>query len=334
MHPAQLRLLCTAVQERGHDLDTVLALADMTWPELQRSETLLPLQRLRWVLLALQRAAGSPTLGLEAGRRMPLLAMGRLGALLAASPDARRALQALLRFMPQQLPLVDISVSPGPGGLWCHLAPRVPLGELQGFVLDHALATMGHVFETVAGRPLHDAALELPFPAPPWRRAYEALAGSTRFGAGRLAWWLPDSLLDQPRRDEQPDDLVFAAAWQACEDAENEPPVQASVTVQVDRWLQAAGSTPPTLDAAAAHLEVAPRTLIRRLAREGSSFQHRLDAWRREQALALLRQTDTPVAQIANRLGYRNATNFSRCIRRWFGATPRSLRQGGATAAA
>ncbi len=48
----------------------------------------------------------------------------------------------------------------------------------------------------------------------------------------------------------------------------------------------------------------------------------------------MLAHTAEPVEEIAARLGYVDTSNFSRTVRRWFGVTPRELREsGGATPA-
>jgi AraC-like DNA-binding protein len=50
------------------------------------------------------------------------------------------------------------------------------------------------------------------------------------------------------------------------------------------------------------------------------------DADRRRRAEELLREGVLTVAELAFRLGYQDAGNFSRACRRWFGASPGSLR--------
>ena len=76
----------------------------------------------------------------------------------------------------------------------------------------------------------------------------------------------------------------------------------------------------------AARCGISPRTLIRRLHDDGATYQALLDAARKQRALWLLRHTSEPVEEIAARLGYADTSNFSRTVRRWFGATPRELR--------
>lgn len=58
-----------------------------------------------------------------------------------------------------------------------------------------------------------------------------------------------------------------------------------------------------------------------------SAFEY-LQQLRLEHGRGLLRDKDLQVQLIADRVGYRNATDFTRAFRRHFGVTPRQYRQG------
>ena len=60
----------------------------------------------------------------------------------------------------------------------------------------------------------------------------------------------------------------------------------------------------------------------------GMSAYEYLQQLRLERGRGLLRETDLQVQLIADRVGYRNATDFTRAFRRHFGVTPRQYRQG------
>jgi len=79
----------------------------------------------------------------------------------------------------------------------------------------------------------------------------------------------------------------------------------------------------------AIHVARRDLALIRRLHEDGTTFQQLLDAARKQRALWMLAHTAEPVEEIASRLGYVDTSNFSRTVRRWFGATPRELRESG-----
>lgn len=75
----------------------------------------------------------------------------------------------------------------------------------------------------------------------------------------------------------------------------------------------------------AAALGWSERTLRRRLAAEGTAYQRVLDAVRSGLAASLLAPpASLPVAEVARRLGYADATTLIRAHRRWTGRTPRA----------
>ncbi|WDE12717.1 AraC family transcriptional regulator [Thalassomonas haliotis] len=59
----------------------------------------------------------------------------------------------------------------------------------------------------------------------------------------------------------------------------------------------------------------------------GVSFQVYLTRLRMEKAKALLTHTDIPVSLVAGRVGYLNASAFSRRFRQYFGASPKTFLQ-------
>ncbi len=82
----------------------------------------------------------------------------------------------------------------------------------------------------------------------------------------------------------------------------------------------------PTLTGVAEALGMGARTLQRRLAAQGQSFQAVVDAARRELAHQLLRDTEYSLAEVAFLTGFSEQSGFTRAFRRWSGETPRSYR--------
>lgn len=73
-------------------------------------------------------------------------------------------------------------------------------------------------------------------------------------------------------------------------------------------------------------MAIHPRTLQRRLEREGETFDNIRDRIRREKAEYYLRKTNAPLSQVAGIIGYSEQSVFSRSCRRWFGETPGKYR--------
>jgi AraC-like DNA-binding protein len=68
------------------------------------------------------------------------------------------------------------------------------------------------------------------------------------------------------------------------------------------------------------------RTMQRRLAEEGTSFEVIKEDARRDLALRYLAQPDLSMSHITMLLGYSEQASFGRSCRRWFGGSPRELR--------
>lgn len=83
----------------------------------------------------------------------------------------------------------------------------------------------------------------------------------------------------------------------------------------------------PDRAALASALGLSERTLQRRLAEEGSSYQHLLIDTRRQLAERHLQDADLPIAEIALLLGYSEPSVFFRAFRQWTGMTPGEYRQ-------
>jgi AraC-like DNA-binding protein len=77
-----------------------------------------------------------------------------------------------------------------------------------------------------------------------------------------------------------------------------------------------------SLATTARHLGTSPRTLQRRLKRDGLSFRGLVEESRFEIASALLRRTDIQVQDLAARLGYATPGAFGRAFRKWAGCSP------------
>jgi AraC-like DNA-binding protein len=103
-----------------------------------------------------------------------------------------------------------------------------------------------------------------------------------------------------------------------------EPRIVADVRREVAAQL---ASDRARLDDVAAALGLTARTLQRKLAEAGTSFQGVHDAARQALAEELLRDSRLNLTDVAYLLGYREQSSFSRACRDWFGNTPARTRE-------
>ncbi len=100
-----------------------------------------------------------------------------------------------------------------------------------------------------------------------------------------------------------------------------------ALPLKVRELLHTGGGMDCTLDQAAQALHRSPRTLIRQLAAEGSSFQRIKDGLRRDMAIRDLRHTDKSIEAIAEAVGFSSVAVFHRAFRQWTGMTPATYRR-------
>jgi AraC-like DNA-binding protein len=83
----------------------------------------------------------------------------------------------------------------------------------------------------------------------------------------------------------------------------------------------------PTQQDIARRLHISVRTLKRQLEREGTNFRSLLAETRESMAEELLRTERLSIDQIADRLGYSEASSFVHAFTRWKGTPPRAWAQ-------
>lgn len=328
VHPTYARMLCMQLRALGVDVDAALAAAGLgPWRELATSDALLGHRTVSRLARAAIAASGRPWLGLELGAAVQVSAHGPLGYAAVASRDLRQALETVARYGGLRNGTMRYRIDPRPHGLALAVVERVDLGEVRGFVVDTVFATLMRLIEAVTGESRPRVDVGLPFAAPSWQHEYARhTAGAVRFGASHLSFAFEDDRLDAPCPTA--DANAFAAACRECEAALARRDTAGTLVERVRELLRGSDDAYPALGAVAAHFALSPRTLMRHLQREGSRYQALLDEARRDRALWYLRHTQHPVEAIAARLGYQDATNFSRTFRRWVGVTPGEARRG------
>jgi AraC-like DNA-binding protein len=105
-------------------------------------------------------------------------------------------------------------------------------------------------------------------------------------------------------------------------------PARAGLALEVQRALAArvAGGD-MGIDSLARQLAMSGRTLQRRLAAEGVSYQALLEDARKEAAERYISESILAIGEVAYLVGYSEPAAFHRAFKRWFGVTPEGFRR-------
>ena len=326
IHPVYARLLRLMVAQAVGASDNALAASHLVDAMALDGDRRLSRDAVaQWVAVAVA-ATGKPWLGLDLGGRVPVSAHGPLGYAAVTAPDLRACLAVLARYSRIRNDALDWRLLPTDIGMVLLGHERVALGAARSFVMDTVVAALLGLIETALGQWPAGLRVDLPVVAPQWLAHYARFSPvEIRFGQPALAVHVTTAALQLACYGA--DASAHAAACRDCERALVELG-ERSMAERAAQWLtDAPPGQGPQLSDLARHCQVSPRTLMRRLAAEGTSFQTLLDAARKARALWLLQHSSHSVEDIAAQLGYADTSNFSRTLRRWYGLTPRELRR-------
>ena len=291
------------------------------------TETFVALRRWQALLQRARELDPGPkaTFTLRLARGIAPRHFGIVGFAALASSTLAEALQRLERHHRAIYDVNLAQVRPCAEGLCIEWG--VERGRPGALVDETAIAALLQLTREFTGRPVRALAVDFVNPRPADVRPYEDFfGGPVRFGQPSTRVVLATRDLALPLRGAD-------AALLALLDAQAERLLQdvAAVTGPVAVWRQAlvglirSGRT--QLADLADCLQMSPRSLQRRLAEHGHSFQTLLGQTRQQLAEAYLRDASVELAEVALLLGYSEQSAFTRAFRQWTGQAPLQWRR-------
>ena len=319
---ASLRGIVTFLARIGSPVEQLLERVGLRREVFDDDEGLIPLELGMRFLDVAARVEGIEHLGLRAGSGTSVESLGTFGRVLRHAPSLAAALEAAARLVPTfgsgERLWLEID---GDEARLCHRIVAPPSDGLR-HAEAYALAIAINLVRLVAGREWLPAALRLQSTLP--NRPRTQLAGVRLTDEQQVAGFaFPRALLEGG--------LPAPNGVPAVTDEE------------LRRWkrsapsLDFAGSVHQVIDALsndlrpkiasiAAAIGLSVRSLQRRLATAGVSFDRLVDDGNLDSAAELLRGPDK-IIDVAIALGYSDPAHFSRAFRRWTGLTPRDFRR-------
>ena len=274
------------------------------------------------------RMLGAPDFGLRLGRQLTPSAHGPLGYLALSSPDLITSLESLRDFLPARVPLVRLDVDLEEEWLRCSLTIRLQANREEQRVLQECFAlVIQSLTETMLGRPLTEARIELAHEPPGYHTRYaDYLHSPVQFGCDANSVLLPAALARVPNAGGDPES--YAVARDLCMRLlEQVPGAALSTTDRVRRLLLSQTPGSITESDVARAMFISKRTLARRLEAEGSSYRALRDQLLSQLAASHLRESGLSVEAVAELLGYNDAAAFRKAFRRWHGQSPGAFRR-------
>jgi len=314
-----MRTFANGLERLGHDVDALLEECGLSRPDLDDPDGRIACDLVGSIMARAQQKRFTPNLGLAMAQATPLGAYPLLDYLVLTSDTVGEGLAQLARYF---------RITDSPVSIEVHEESDPVRVETQtvsafGYEFEAALVVL-RLREETDGR---FAAAGVYFQHQPddVTGLEQALGCPVRTGASwngvaidRSTWQLPLRRRDPILRKflESQADAMLASM-----------PARAGVAVDVRHAVASRiASGAIRMSAIARQLGMSERTLHRRLADDGITYQELLEEVRRAAAGRYLDESGLAIGEIAYLLGYSEPSAFHRAFKRWYGTTPEAFR--------
>ncbi|WP_218510287.1 AraC family transcriptional regulator [Variovorax sp. dw_308] len=328
LHSMQgLGALVDAMAEQGVDAVTLFAGTGIVPQAISDHEARISHRQKIALFDNVRRLSNDSAVGLRAGQRQRLSDFGVYGYALLSSATFAEAIDFGIKHIRLAGPVIeksfriegDVAIFEGHG--FAELGPLLPMASEFWF------SSMQVLISRILERPFEALCLQLPYPAPAAAPHYEdILRCPVNFDAPAMQWRFDARLLELPLPNANPITAQVSSAFchrmlEAADGVEN-PLVQAIKEI----CLNASGGL-PRAEQMAHRLNLSSRTLHRRLADAGTTYQGIVDGVRKRLAIEFLERTQLSVGEIAERTGFSDESNFRKAFRKWTNQTTTFYRE-------
>jgi len=276
-------------------------------------------------------AIGDPFLGINVVKNMERGSYGLLEYLFRTTSTCREVLREFVQYALLLNGVMDITFREHDSGdgVFNHVIPCDSPDMGGRHVNEYTVGIVVRIGRELTGVPLRPRRVWLCHEKPADVSELESFFGCPlEFKAGSNGMLIPKDVLDLPVRSADPV-LHAILETQAQQEVRSLAP-HADFLGQVQQQIQLALSGgAPSVEQVSARLKMSTRTLQRRLAEQGKTFERVVDDARRDAALLLLEDPRKTLAEVSFAVGYSNVRAFTRAFKRWTGKAPGEYRRGG-----
>ena len=318
-----LLILCQTLEELGLDYEAASLITGLSRSQLETPGYLIRSEQELAFIEAALAANPRPDLAYLVGRRYHFGVFGIWGLALICSENLLQAFQIAQEFIELTHSFVGLELSIDGTVASLALRDHYPAGAVRNFVVERDLIVTLVIATEAAAQKIPLLSLEVAIPAPAHAKEIERMVGCpVVFNARRTRATLSSEILQIAL--PQSNAVTWSACVRQCRELIARQHGERSFTYRVERAI--ADTAFQGIQAVADALGLPERTLRRQLQHEGTSYRALSQKLRLELAQQFLADESLRLDQVAEKLGYSEAANFSHAFKRWSGLTPGEYR--------
>jgi len=333
-HPSSnyARILFRHLRLTADNCAAYFAGTNVTYDELMTLEGTIPTETLDQIYRNALSISDEKDLGLSVGAQLSLSSHGALGVATSTGPDLRTGMVLLAKYGQTRVESFEISVAETRQGMRVTFSEAFDLTDLRVFLTESSLSGVFSAITFFSGPGNFTGSVNLAYPKPPYWKTYrQYFCDTINFDQPTTEVILPEDMLQltSPAADK----VMHREAVALCErqlqeikDGKTAGTRQSAKATIINLISENPGKI-WSLNEVAKHLHMSGRTLIRRLAAEGTKFQTVRDTLAKEQAVIYLADGKLSVESIGYLMGFSDVSSFRRSFKRWFGESPSEYRR-------
>ncbi len=320
-----IRSLVATLNDLGCDTSRLMVGLGVTITDLADPGCRISFRQGREIVLRALRMTKGRALGLETGIREKITSVGLVGYAMLTAATIGDAVNIGLALQKDTGSMLEFDKKAVVEGVAYTAASRFHDPDIYAFLIEEAFASFMGIGRELAGEGFRPLRVDLAYPPPPYAAEYARIFDcDIRFGQLENAFICDARWYEMPIASADPFSHRQLLEFLAYTRTRNREAVE--IIEQVERALRQDLAGRNTIAGVAKELGMSERSLRRRLAESGVSFQTLLDGLRKGRALELLANPMMSVEQIAHAVGFTDPHNFRRAFRRWTGTTPGAVR--------
>jgi len=309
------------LEKKGFSGQQVLEKTNISMNDLHDGQRLISFLQQKQVILNAIALSGMPELGLLFGSQLNLASHGAIGLAAITRPTLREAIDMTTKYARTRNPLLAWSFVENGEHASLQFEEAFPLAEARLFIAESLFASMYSVSAFLFKHTIKNLVVSFAYPPPPHVEVYkDYFHCKVLFNQPVYQIRLPTEMLDFPILIADP--VSSERAEKQCQEELQQLDREANIISHIRSLLLQQQGVFPSMEEIAEQLCVSPRTLHRHLKKCGTTYREILDGTRLQLAKQCLSDTDLGVDEIAERLGYKDPSNFGRAFKKWTGMAP------------
>jgi AraC-like DNA-binding protein len=332
-----LERVLDTIEDAGVDVQPFLDHAGVTRNTLCDNEQQIPHSTFKNTLLKILDEVDLPALGLLEGDRWATVELGIVGYALFSSADLQAAINRYVRYQDLCAPIIAFRFLVE--GERAVMRSEFVLPEFERelkkirYSVEQALVQWANFGRVFAHTKHWFDEVHFTFPEPEYSSMYTKHFGCPiKYGQPYNEFLFAVGYLNAPL--DFANKKIARMCEQLCDSVLNELSEKKGLIHDIQKLLARNPGRALRLPEVAENLFMSERTLRRRLADEGTSFQQVVQDFRLGLAKKYLSSSNLPIAEISDLIGYSEPANFHRAFCKKFDVTPNQFREHGDLVAA